>query len=73
MQKIVEIDEMLTMKRRTGTALLLRPLTLFSFPTISYFFPNFYDIFGLIFDLYRGQQTCRRTPRRLRGLYRRRL
>jgi hypothetical protein len=51
------------MKRRTGRASLLHPLTLLpspSQPSIS-FFPNYYDIFGLFFALYRGGRTCRRA------------
>jgi hypothetical protein len=63
--KRVEINEILTMKRRTGRASLLRPLTLFIFPTLSFFFSNYYDTSGLIFDFYKGHATCRRGPRRL--------
>jgi hypothetical protein len=61
------------MKRRTGRALLLRPLTLHpspSQPSLS-FFPNFYDISGLIFDLYRVEGPSHRALRRLDVPYRR--
>jgi hypothetical protein len=66
--KRVEINEILTMKQRTGRALLLRPLTFFSFPTLTFFFSNYYDISGLIFVSYRGQTTRCRGPRRLHNL-----
>jgi hypothetical protein len=35
--KELKIDEILTMKRRIGRASLLHPLTLLSFPTLSFF------------------------------------
>jgi hypothetical protein len=49
----------LQMKWRTSRASLLYPLTLFSFPTLSFFFSNYCDNFGLIFGFYRGLTTCR--------------
>jgi hypothetical protein len=59
--KRVEINEILTMKLRTGRASLLRPLTLFS-PTL-FLFTELLRHFRANFSSYRGQATCRCGPR----------